>query len=225
MRPTTLARARSLSLAAAAALALTLAAAGCTGRATTSTASAPTSPVPPAGTPAAAPATTTPANGPPTPAPTLVTAAPTTPAGPGRCRTADLTAGLHDLDPGAGQRYEVLVFTNRSTSSYRVYGYGGIQLLDAARHPLPTRQIRSRYAPPRLVTLRPGASAYSMLHWTVVPDDAEGLTWPCEPEPSYLLVTPPDETQPITVVWSAGSVCQHGSIGQTAYVAGTGPTY
>jgi hypothetical protein len=171
------------------------------------------------------PAITTPATVPPTPAPTSTTAAPTTPAGPDRCHTADLTAGLHHLDPGAGQRYEVLVLTNRSTSTCRVYGYGGIQLLDATRRPLPTHQLRSPYARPRLVTLRPGASAYTVLHWTVAPDKTEATTWPCEPTPSYLLVTPPDETQPITIAWSADSVCQHGSIGQPAYAPGTGPTY
>jgi hypothetical protein len=58
-----------------------------------------------------------------------------------------------------------------------------------------------------------------------VPDDAEGQSWPCEPTPTYLLVTPPDETQPITLAWSSGSVCQHGSIDQAAYAPGTGPTY
>jgi hypothetical protein len=174
---------------------------------------------------ATTPAATTPTTGAPTPAPTTITPTRTTSTGPGRCHTADLTAGLHQLDPGAGQRYDVLVLTNRSTSSCRVYGYGGIQLLDAARRPLPTQQLRGRYAPPRLVLLGPGASAHSVLHWTVVPDNAEGLTWPCEPTPSYLLVTPPDETRPLTVVWSSGSVCQHGQIDQPAYAPGTGPTY
>jgi hypothetical protein len=161
MRPTMFNRAGGLSLAAAAGLALLLAAAGCDGRATNPTVSAPTSIVPPAPT---TPAPTTPGTRPPTPAPTSITPAPTTPAGPGRCHTADLTAGLHHLDPGAGQRYDVLALTNRSTSTCRVYGYGGVQLLDAARRPLPTHQMRGRYAPPRLVLLRPGASAYSLLH-------------------------------------------------------------
>jgi len=40
---------------------------------------------------------------------------------------------------------------------------------------------------------------------------------------AYLLVTPPDETQPITVAWGS-AVCSHGYIDQTAYAIGTGPT-
>jgi len=221
MRPTLSDRARGPALAVAG-LAILLVAAGCGGRAANPTVSAPTGVVPPVAT---TPAAATPTTGPPTPAPTTIPPTRTPPPGPGRCHTADLTAGLHQLDPGAGQRYDVLVLTNRSTSSCRVYGYGGIQLLDAARRPLPTQQLRGRYAPPQLVLLRPGASAHSVLHWTVVPDNAEGQTWPCQPTPSYLLVTPPDETQPITVVWSSGSVCQHGQIAQPAYAPGTGPTY
>jgi len=105
-----------------------------------------------------------------------------------------------------------------------VYGYGGIQLLDAARRLVPTEQVRDPLAPPHLVPLRSGASAYSRLHWGVVAAGTESQTGPCEPTPAYLLVTPPDETQPITVAWSYGMVCQHGRIDQTAYAAGTAPT-
>jgi hypothetical protein len=210
MTPTMIDRARRLPLATAASLALALAAAGCGGHAVNPTASAPTSIVPPAATTPAAttPATTTPA---------------TRPAGPGRCHTADLTARLRDLDSAAGSRYEALALTNRSTRTCGVYGYGGVQLLDAARRPLPTHQVRDRLAPPHLVLLRPGASAYSRLHWSVVPADTESVTGPCEPTPTYLLITPPDETQPITVAWSA-EVCSHGRIAQTAYAPGTAPT-
>jgi hypothetical protein len=160
------------------------------------------------------------------PAPTRATApkpAATTPTGPDRCHTADLRAALHQLDSAAGQRYAALVLTNRSTRACRVYGYGGVQLLDAARRPVPTMQVRDPLAPPRLVLLRPGASAYSRLHWTVVLSTGDNQTGPCQPNPSYLLVTPPDETQPITVPWTSGSVCQRGRIDQTAYAPGTGP--
>jgi len=131
---------------------------------------------------------------------------------------------VRGLDPGAGQRYDALVLTNRSTSTCRVYGYGGVQLLDAARRPLPTHQVRVQSAPPRLVLLRPGASAYSLLHWTVLPDGTESQTGPCEPTPTYLLVTPPDETQPIALGWGS-AVCSHGLIFQAAYAPGTGPAY
>jgi hypothetical protein len=222
-------RARGLPVMAVASLALVLAAAGCGGRGPSPTAAAPTSVVPVVPPAATTPAATTPTGGPATPAPTSITPAPTTPAptapaGPARCHTTDLIARLRGLDPAAGSRYAALVLTNRSTGSCRVYGYGGLQLLDAARHPVPTQQLRGRDAPPRLVLLRPGTSAYSLLHWSVVPADGESETGPCEPTASYLLVTPPDETQPITILWGS-EVCSHGLIIQGAYRPGAGPAY
>jgi len=218
MTPTMFRTARLLPLTAAAGLALLLAAA-CDGRSTDSTANGPI---------VSTPGATTPATGPPTPTPTDRTAGapvpPTTPTGPDRCHTADLTAGLHNLDAAAGSRYATVVLTNRTRSTCRIYGYGGVQLLDAARHPLPTHQIRDPGTPPRPVLLRPGGSASSGLHWSPLPDGTESQTGPCQPTPTYLLITPPDETQPITVPWSSSEpACSHGRIGQTAYVAGTTP--
>lgn len=207
MKPTRLGTARRLPLAAG--FALLLAAAGCGGGTTTPTAGGASSTAP---APSAAPTSST---GPATPG---------TPAGPGRCHTADLTAHLRPLDSAAGQRYAAVQLTNRSASTCRVFGYGGVQLLDANHQPLPTRQVRDPLAPPRLVLLEPGASASSRLHWGVVPADTESQTGPCEPTPAQLLVTPPDETQPIAVPWPYGPVCQHGRIDQTAYAAGATPS-
>jgi hypothetical protein len=116
-----------------------------------------------------------------------------------------------------------VVLTNRSTSTCRVFGYGGVQLLDAARHPLPSQQLRNPLAPPRPVLLKPGASASSRLHWGVVPAGTESQTGPCEAAPAQLLITPPDETQPIAVPWPYGPVCQHGRMDQTAYTPAATP--
>jgi Protein of unknown function (DUF4232) len=157
---------------------------------------------------------------PPTPAPTSNARAPATPV-PGRCHTADLNARLRIYHiPGPHYHYAALVLTNRSRRTCRVYGYGGVQILDAARHPLPTHQVRDPNAPPHRVLLPPGASAYSQLHWSVMA--GVGETEPCQPTATYLLITPPDETQPITITWSPGA-CSHGRIDQTAYAPGTGP--
>jgi len=111
-----------------------------------------------------------------------------------------------------------LVLTNRSTRPCRLYGYGGLQLLDAAGSPLPTHQVRVRQPGPRLVRLAPGASAYSDLYWVSMPMDA-----PCA-QAAVLLVTPPDETEPIRTA-ALGSVCEQGRIQQTAYTAGTTPAH
>jgi hypothetical protein len=77
------------------------------------------------------------------------------------------------------------VLTNRTSSTCRVYGYGGLQLLDAAYRPLSTHQVRYRGTPPHLVLLRPGASASSLLHWSPVPDGTESQTGSCQPTPAY----------------------------------------
>ncbi len=169
------------------------------------------------------PATTAPATTEPSPTAPTDTATRPAQAALGRCHTADLAARLRGLDSAAGNRYAAIVLTNRSTRTCRIYGYGGIGLLDANRRPVPTRQVRDPAAPPRLITLAPGASVYSRLHWGAVPAIGDNQTGPCQPQARYLLVTPPDETRSITVRWPFDLVCQRGRIDQTAYAAGTGP--
>ena len=107
-----------------------------------------------------------------------------------------------------------LVLTNRSTRPCRLYGYGGLQLLDAAGSPLPTRQIRVPQPRPQLIRLAPGVSALSTLYWVSLPMDK-----PCV-HAAALLVTPPDETGPIRT-GVLGPVCEQGRIQQTAYTAGS----
>jgi hypothetical protein len=147
------------------------------------------------------------------------------PAGAGahrtdRCHTSNLSATLVEGSPGAGQRYAQIVLTNRSSATCTVYGYGGMLLLDAHKHALPTNVHRDPSTPPRKVTLAPGGKAHSQLHWTVIPGPGEPTTGPCEPTPAYLQVTPPDERARLTTTWSFGPVCQHGRIDQGAYRAG-----
>jgi len=106
-----------------------------------------------------------------------------------------------------------LKLTNRSTHPCRLYGYGGLQLLDAAGHELPTRQVRVDQPRPQLIKLTPGASAYSTLYWVSMPIDRK-----CA-QAAAVLITPPDETTSIRT-GALGSVCDGGRIQQTAY---TGP--
>ncbi len=147
----------------------------------------------------------------------------TTPAGPDRCHTSQLTGSLRAADAAAGQRYATLVLTNRSGVSCRIEGYGGVQLVDAAGRPVPTRQVRDPGTPPKLVTLAPKASASSQLHWTVVPSTRDpSQTGQCQPTPGQLRVIPPDERDPLSIRWTLGVVCDGGTITQPAYRAGTG---
>jgi len=83
-------------------------------------------------------------------------------------------------------------------------------LLDAAGLWLPTEQERVSQPAPRLITLAPGATAYSGLYWATSPEAP-----PCE-QSAFLLVTPPDETESIRTAF-AQNVCYQGHIAQYSY--------
>ena len=143
-------------------------------------------------------------------------AVPTTP----RCSTAGLAAQLKPGSPGAGQRYATVVLTNTSGRTCTVQGFGGLALLGAPRQGVPTDLRRVAPPAPRAVTLRPGGSARSLLHWTVVPAGNENGR-PCDPIAVTVVVTPPNQTTAALRPWTFGPVCQHGLIQQNAYVAGS----
>lgn len=134
-----------------------------------------------------------------------------------RCHTGQLSASLQNSDAGAGQRYADLVLRNRSEQPCTVYGYGGMQLVDASGHQVPTDLERVPNPGPALVHLDPGGTAVSSLRWTVVSSGGEPTTGQCQPTAASARVTPPDETVPLTTPWNFGPVCNHGHIGGSAY--------
>jgi hypothetical protein len=153
------------------------------------------------------------------------TLAPTTGAagstgGTDRCHTSELTGSLTGADAGAGQRYLTLVLRNTGGETCTIDGYGGVGLVDARGAALPTDQIRVASPAPALLTLRPGASASSVLHWTVVPGSGDAQTGDCQPTAATLRVIPPDETDALSIAWTGGPVCQGGTLQQQAYTAG-----
>ncbi len=136
---------------------------------------------------------------------------------PERCHTSMLAGTVRHADQGAGQRYADLVLENRTGPTCTLYGYGGLELLDANGRPLPTNLSRTPNPGPQVLRLAKGQSARATLHWTAVPGEGEPTTGPCETAPAAARVTPPDEKDPLLVEWSLGSVCQHGSIDGSAY--------
>lgn len=134
-----------------------------------------------------------------------------------RCGPTVLKGEIQGGDAAAGNRYAKLVVTNTSSKACTLYGYGGLQLTDASGAPTPTQLTRKPEPAPALVTLEPGHKAYKNLHWGAVPDGTEPTDGPCEPESMGAKVIPPDETQPFTVTYTFGSVCQHGAIDGSAY--------
>ena len=122
--------------------------------------------------------------------------------GPTRCHTSELSAALAAGEPGAGQRYATLSLTNTSARTCTIYGYGGLQPLDAARKQLPITLTRDTGRPVTLIRLAPGASVGRTIHWSAVPPGSQ----PC-PTPAYASIIPPDETGPLVIGWSLGPVC------------------
>jgi hypothetical protein len=126
-----------------------------------------------------------------------------------RCHTADLALDVGQADSGTGHTGLNLALVNRSAHRCRIYGYGGVQLLDATGAAVHTLQERSGPGP-ELVTLRPGDRAYSALTWIHSPEAP-----PCA-NAAFLQVIPPDETEPIRAGFTY-AVCGNGVLSQHAY--------
>ena len=187
------------------AAALLLAACGGDGDGTTIGSAAPASPgvtAPTTEAPTSAPATTTSESGPTTPA-----AGPTASEGSApatdRCHTGEFTAAFGPVDAGASNRNATVVLTNRGGRTCTVFGYGGLQPLDAAGRPITTLTLtRDKSHTPTLLRVAPGAKVYKAIHWTVIPSTGEKCSVPVSAQ-----VTPPDETDHITLRWPFGGVC------------------
>jgi hypothetical protein len=105
-----------------------------------------------------------------------------------------------------------VILKDESTRRCTIFGFGGLQVLDAARHPLPVTLSRVGAAP-TLVRFGPRSNLIGKtISWGAI---AAGVT--CV-QPVYVLVTPPDETAPLTARWPYGSVCG-GRIAGSAYGA------
>ena len=149
--------------------------------------------------------------------------APTTPAGTSpartdRCHTSELTGSLGPETAGAGQRYATLILRNTGGRTCTVHGFGGVGLAGADGRALPTTQVRSG-GPATTVRLAPGGTARSALHWGSINGPGDPPTGDCQPTPATLRVIPPDETDPLSVAWTFGPVCEGGTIEQQPYTS------
>jgi hypothetical protein len=173
----------------------------------------------------AAPAGASAGDGTQSPEPAGAPAAPRSNGGdarPERCHASELKGRVRMLGAAAGNRYAALILTNTSSAACRTYGFVGLQLTAADGTRLPTSVVRESRPEPRSITLRSGKSAWTRIHWTVASGTGEPAAGPCEPQPSRLLVIPPDERTQLAAKWPSGSVCQHGKIFVTALSLGTG---
>ncbi|RKN44816.1 DUF4232 domain-containing protein [Streptomyces hoynatensis] len=139
------------------------------------------------------------------------------------CTAEALSPSLNPLDSGAGQRYAALVLTNVSDGSCRTQGWPGLMLLDADDNPIQTETIRDRSEESHQITVAPGDSVWSRLHWTVVAGDQDAPDGTCGTEPASLAVIAPDEQDFSSAEWDFGQVCGGGTIDAVALVEGSGP--
>ncbi|MER6629460.1 DUF4232 domain-containing protein [Streptomyces sp. NPDC000987] len=128
------------------------------------------------------------------------TASHATTASGGRCHTSELRATVGPNDPGAGQEHFPVVLTNTSSRTCTVRGYPGAAFVDASGHQLGPDPKRSP-GTPTTVTLAPGGSAWAGLSFSN--PDVSGAD---PATPASLLVTPPNELDPLTVTWTGGQV-------------------
>ncbi len=143
-------------------------------------------------------------------------------ARPGWADTSSLSVRVHALDSGAGQRYATVILTNKTHKTVRTQGYVGLQLLDSHGKDVTTHVVRDR-GQAKLITLKPGQSAYTRLHWGAVAGAGEPTK--AEKNPTRLEVTPPDSYHHLNTAWKLGEVLQKGRIDITPLAKGTGPRY
>jgi hypothetical protein len=121
-------------------------------------------------------------------------------AGGSRCHTSELRASVGRNNPGAGQENFPIVLTNTSGRTCTVRGYPGAAFLDASGRRLGPDPVRSS-GTPVTVALAPGRSAWAGLSFSNPEiSGARAAT------PASLLVTPPDERDPLKVTWKGGKV-------------------
>jgi hypothetical protein len=146
------------------------------------------------------------------------------------CRSSQLSVQPGRVGVALGHAGVVFTFQNRSAVTCTLYGFPGLQMLDAQGRPIPTRvDWGSDYIvqpeKPALVTLRPGDQASFLLGYS----DPANANLTC-PASSQLEVTPPNETQSLVIAFQLapaepdadGLHLQCGRVTVSPVYAGTG---
>ncbi|MDL5155861.1 DUF4232 domain-containing protein [Actinomycetospora termitidis] len=129
----------------------------------------------------------------PTPTTTTTSAAPDK----GKCLLADVRPQVTATTGETGQRHTTVTWTNVTSSTCSMNGYGGVDLQGPPDPTFgPTYSLpRQTSVQPRAVRLAPGEKAHTVVTWS--PGD-----W----TPTKLLITPPDETHSAVLDWPGGGV-------------------
>lgn len=136
-----------------------------------------------------------------------------------RCHTSELRATVGANSPGAGQENFPVVLTNTSHRTCTLRGYPGAAFVDASGKQLGPDPKRSSETP-TTVKLAPGQQAWAGLTFSN-PEISGAKT----ATPATLIVTPPDERDPLKAAWKGGEVPVSGnssSVSLTVVRAGSG---
>lgn len=128
----------------------------------------------------------------------------------GACVTAQLKISIIDTGALAGQAGGYLTFTNDSRTTCRMSGWPVVIALTATGRATRLQRLQSTMfgawhytAPPPVVTLRPGDSAYAV----VAADDQSTGGTRCPAPYVRLRVSPPGDSENVTIsAWLPGAV-------------------
>jgi hypothetical protein len=144
-------------------------------------------------------------------------------AGAAACATSVLQVKLGLGQGYAGGTYQVIDFTNSSSTSCTLYGYPGVSLVSG---PSPYTQIglaakRNSTTPVKLITLAPGGTANALLQIV------DALNYPssaCNPtKATDLRIYPPNQLDPIYVATTAQGCSKNSQVlFVSAVAAGSG---
>ena len=117
-----------------------------------------------------------------------------------RCHSAQLAVYVGRSGAALGHIGVTVNFKNVSTETCTLYGYPGLQMLNAAGHPIQTDVLRgTAYTsiPEHTVTLVSHAEAAFDLGF----DDSTGYGLDKCPTSARVEITPPNAYRPITITW------------------------
>ena len=135
---------------------------------------------------------------------------PSSPSAVGACVTAQLKIGLTNTGALAGQAGGYLKFTNDSSTPCRMSGWPAVTGLTATGQATRLRHMQSSMfgawhysAPPLVVTLQPGDSAYAIV---AADDKPAGGNARCPAPYARLRVSPPGNSGHVTIsAWLPGA--------------------
>ena len=121
---------------------------------------------------------------------------PPVPPQPTACRTAQLQLRTGRVEGAMGHQYISFAFQNRSSEACTMFGFPGVQLLDAHSSPLPTKVGHAYFdtGPARRVLLQRFGYAFFTLAEALIP-------YGSDPQPcprATLAATPPGQRQALT---------------------------